>query len=747
MSNLFGSSPKVIPEFTGLQVNTSVQVMPVPIIFGSPRVNVNLIYYNGFNAQTVNVGGGKGILTGGKGGGQEVEYFATIITAIGEGPLGDVKIIYQDQNVWLPSNYPTNGAFYFNGVATQAPWDYVTSNWPADARPYKNVAYYAFPNAQLDASATVPQIGIVVAGFDQGTSPLNPSEITISTGQYDPNGNPISYIGTINLGFADADPAQCIYDFLTNTNYGAGFPVAFIDNNYLFTTPDGFDPAIGDAALSTYCQAVGFAWSLALNNAESANSILERWCKNLVVAPVWNGVLLRFIPYWDQFAGTNPGWDAGAGIAKKYFQPYTTSIVEIITDFILQSDSKDEDPITFARKDPMEVYNTVRLDFKDRTNFFNDNPAEAKDEALIELYGPRVDNIGTGDEYSLQIYANISVTTQLRRNINIRRTYHWKMSPLWAWLEPMFVVTIPDPTNYSNFITVRLTSIEDDEDENCVIEAEEFLPGAQSPTIIPMSPTTPPNQGATNIPPSPVYKPLMFSPTTDMLTAQGFSTPQWVLGTSGGNTTAYPDMLDPNWGGCYVWVSIDAVNYQKIGVLNKPSTIGELTANLSPVGGTLIVDLGESDGTLLTTNTQAASSGYSLCVIQDSSGFELLTYTTANLIAPFTYELTGLYRGLYGTTSRGFGVGSQFLYVGQNANYFETALPPNYIGQNFWVKLQSFNNFSSFVEDLADCVAYETVAEGPTPTPPAPPPMVAATYRRRMGAVTNVVENTRRFRK
>src|SRR5882762_2002902 len=97
MSFLFGSTPKVIPEFTGLQVNTAVQVLPVPIIYGAARVPINLIYYNGFNVQNVQASGGKGVLTGGKGGGTIVEYFATIILAIGEGIIPGVYIIYQDQ--------------------------------------------------------------------------------------------------------------------------------------------------------------------------------------------------------------------------------------------------------------------------------------------------------------------------------------------------------------------------------------------------------------------------------------------------------------------------------------------------------------------------------------------------------------------------------------------------------------------------------------------------------------------------
>src|SRR5580692_3683215 len=214
MGNVFGSQPKVIPEFTGLQVNTSVQVLPIPIIYGSPRVSINLIYYNGFNAQKVSVGGGKGILSGGKGQ-EEINYYATIIMAVGEGPISTLKIIYQDQNVWTPLTYPTNGALFFDGDPVQAPWSYVEENWPGDARSYPWTSYYAFANAQIDASATVPQINLVLEGFFTGSSPLNYSTVSITTGQYDPNGNPVSFIGDILLGNADADPAECIIDFLT----------------------------------------------------------------------------------------------------------------------------------------------------------------------------------------------------------------------------------------------------------------------------------------------------------------------------------------------------------------------------------------------------------------------------------------------------------------------------------------------------------------------------------------------------
>lgn len=743
MASLFGSQPKVIPEFTGLQVNTSVQVLPIPIIYGSPRVAVNLIYYNGFVAKQVKTSsGGKGILSGGKGS-SETQYFATIILAIGEGLINDTKIIYQDQNVWTPSTFPTNGSAFFNGDPTQSPWSYIVDTWPVDARPYKNTVYYGFQNAQLDASATVPQINLVMTGILAGTCPLNNTTIAITTGQYNPNGTPVSFIGNIQIGDADADPALVIYDFLTNATYGATFPAEWLDTISLFTSANGYDHLTGDSALSTYCQAVGLGWSVVLNNVESANSILDRWCKNMVVAPVWNGAQLRFIPYWDQQASGNPGYDGSnpGNIPLKFFTPYTTPIVEIPLDQILQSEDKTEDPIVYIRKDPLEVYNTVRVDFKDRTNFFNDNAAEAKDEVHIELYGPRVDNIGSANEFTLAAYANLSATMQVRRNVGIVRTFTWKMSPLWGWLDPMDIVSIPDPATYISFVPVRITNVEDDEDENVTITAEEFTGATSSPSILPSSPTTPPNQGVVNVPPSSVYTPVIFEPTTAMLTAQGLSAPQVILGASGGaGNTTYNGLLDPNWGGVFVWVSLDNVSYENIGTLRGPSTIGTLVSPFPGYSGfnpdnshVLALNLGESDGVLASVNTTVAEAGGSLCVIQDGSGFELLSYTTATLAGGFIYNLTGLYRGLYGTTPRLFGAGSQFMAVNSTANFFEVALPPAYIGATFYVKLQSFNGLMNAVEDLSGVAVYVYTPTGSTPVIIHPPLFIRPDYRRRNG--------------
>ena len=305
----------------------------------------------------------------------------------------------------------------------------------------------------------------------------------------------------------------------------------------------------------------------------------------------------------------------------------------------------------------------------------------------------------------------------------------------------MDILNIPDPTNYSNTVLVRVVSVDDDEEENVTVVAEEYPVGDQSPTTMPMSPTTPPNQGPTNNPPLPVYPPVIFEPTTAMLTATGFATPQVVVGASAG----VDGVLDLNYGGAFVWVSTDAANYQFMGTIEGPSTVGSLSQNLPGYGGsnpdntdTLYVNLNESDGTLMSVDSIAAAGGSTICVIQDVSGFEVVGYTTATLVGPYTYALTGLYRGLYGTTSRFFGLGSRFLFVGTGSIIFETNMPVAYVGHTLWVKLQAFNVFNQAEQDLADVVAYEYIVGGSTPVGPKPPPSIEPRSRRTRNVIAPV---------
>ena len=92
MSALFGSKPpaNTTPDYTGLQIQTAVSTLPVPIIWGMARAAPNLIWYQNFQ---VHSGGGGG---GGKGGffsngNQQNSYSADIILAMCEGQIVSIN--------------------------------------------------------------------------------------------------------------------------------------------------------------------------------------------------------------------------------------------------------------------------------------------------------------------------------------------------------------------------------------------------------------------------------------------------------------------------------------------------------------------------------------------------------------------------------------------------------------------------------------------------------------------------------
>ena len=60
-----GTTPAVAPSYTGLQVQTAVNALPIPIVYGASKLAPNLIWYNHFVpiAQTSGSGGKGGSST------------------------------------------------------------------------------------------------------------------------------------------------------------------------------------------------------------------------------------------------------------------------------------------------------------------------------------------------------------------------------------------------------------------------------------------------------------------------------------------------------------------------------------------------------------------------------------------------------------------------------------------------------------------------------------------------------------
>lgn len=658
MGGLFGGTVKAgKPQYTGIQIQTSASTLPVPLIWGMNRGGPNLIWYGDFKAN-------KQKQKTGKGGGTKTEYYtysASLMMSLCEGEIVGISKAYIDQSEQTETDFASTGYSLFTGSDPQSPWGYLASAHPGEALNYAGIAYVAIANYDLGQGAALPQHNFEIQAL-----------------RYD----------SAEIGL-DADSALVVDDFLTDEQFGVGFSADMIDYDQLFSTADA--PTTGDSTFQTYCRAMGFAMSPILSSQEQASTILDRWCRLMNTAPVWTGEKLKLIPYGDE-----P--QTGGGVT---YIP-NTEVRYALTDSDYVGGSEDSDPITMTRSDPAEAYNSFKIEINDRDNQYNGAPVEWRDQNLVELYGLRPEGSLRASEITRLDMASRIVALMGQRRAYIRNEFYTSVSSAFVRLEPMDIITVYDPS--WGVLPVRVKEVTETDEGDLELLLEEFPEGVSSTSGF----GTQPNQGGgqnQSAPPGPVNPPLIFEPPLSMTNG----VPQIWAAVSGGDGTLYGEY----WGGANVWLSLDNVTYQQVGVVESPARMGELTAALPAYGGvnpdnanTLKVDLLMSDGELITVSALDAENGVTLCYVDG----EYLSYEEATLTGTNAYDLTTLYRGLNGSTPGAHSSGDPFARLDENI--FKIDLQTHYIGQTVYIKLQSFNLWGNATEDLADVNPYTFVPTG-----------------------------------
>ena len=104
--SIFRSASKnaaVTPDYTGLQIQTAVNALPIPIVWGESKLAPNVVWYNNFQSQAEGSGGGgKGGIFG-AGSASGYTYTAAVIMALAEGPIAGINQIWRDQSVYTLS--------------------------------------------------------------------------------------------------------------------------------------------------------------------------------------------------------------------------------------------------------------------------------------------------------------------------------------------------------------------------------------------------------------------------------------------------------------------------------------------------------------------------------------------------------------------------------------------------------------------------------------------------------------------
>jgi hypothetical protein len=730
------------PEYTALQLQTSVSILPIPILWGQTKVSPNLIWYGNF--QAVSGSGGKGI--GGKGGlvshgsssnsASNYTYKADIMMALCEGPIQGIGLIWKDLSVYT---LPALGLGFYPGDTPQSVWPYLQEFYPFNALAYQGTAYVWGGGYNLGSTAAIGNHNFEVYGILRGSG----------------------------VNGIDADPAQVVNDFLTNAQYGCGFNPASIDGGSLFTNPDSFQ---------AYCAAMGFAFSPCLTSQEQASSILARWLQIFTTAAVWSGGLLKFIPYADtaiaqgdslsystqlsipiptpigsgevlpsvvtvstptafvadggvayafsnvpltfigasvpsvagEYGMTVPGAyifgpaDQGKPVVITYtlgaagnFAPNLTPLYELTdSDFIDEKGNKD--PLQVERADVFSLPTVQRIEVSSRSNQYAATPVEARDQAQVETFGVRVGSVIQAHEICDEFVMGPRIAqTILQRELYVRTKFTFKVSWEYCLLDPMDVITITDTnlglTNYP----VRVIQIEEDDKGLLSVTCEELVTGVSTPAYNPSAGAGgfQPNQA---VPAVPVNAPLIVQPPLGLT---GNVAQIWVgaSGISSGSSA--------QWGGAFVWASVDDVTYSQVAMITAPMRQGSLTAALGAAAGwdvadTLSVSLAESGGALAGTTEAAAQAGATLSLVDN----EFLAYETATLVSANAYNLSGLARGLGGSPPTAHSTGAPFYRIDGAVVRYD--MPANFAGRELFFKFQSFNIFGAGVQDLSTCAVY-----------------------------------------
>ncbi len=269
LNGLFGAQ-QTSPPASSLRVNTSLQGVPIALLLGGQtRVAGNLIDYYGFNYQNApSSGGGKGGATGGgKGQTGNYNYFASFVIALCEGPISDVRSMWIGgtsapfpANVGDTETNAYNGFYYqseiFIGTYSQQPWGYTEAQAPSHALAYRGIANIPFGNFPLGSSASLPNFTF---------EPLSTNSFAIP-------------------GQPDGHASVALMSFLTDPNFGLGFPTARIGSF---------------AQWENYCAALGMVVSPAIASATAASSFVNDLTDATNSAPCWQDGQFTVVPYGD----------------------------------------------------------------------------------------------------------------------------------------------------------------------------------------------------------------------------------------------------------------------------------------------------------------------------------------------------------------------------------------------------------------------------------------------------------------
>ena len=473
----------------------------------------------------------------------------------------------------------------------------------------------------------------------------------------------------------DANPADVINTIIFDAINGIGFGQSGIVQE-------------GLSRLRTFCKAADLLISdPAETDRKKAYEIINDICDLANTFGFWSQSRLKLVPLCDEYLNAN---------GAEYI-PDNTPIYDLNEDDYLED--KDGKLITFERTDNSQAYNQTTIEFINRANNYEVESVQGEILTDINRRGLRPADTESIPYLYTKPRAQYVADVKVLKYLYGRNRYIFRLDWSYCLLEPGDKVTLSrsSPNLKLSFLPVIIDEVEEAEDGELEFIAIGKPPGLYSPARYTIHEADRPRIEY-NAAPGNVNEPVIFEAPGEL---SGGDLEAWVAISGQGEY----------WAGSYVWGSLEGESYKQIGTIGNPNRTGTLLQAL-PLGesldtaNVLKVSTAESRSELLSVSQEVFEAKKSLLYV----GGEFISYKNATLTGAYTYEISNLQRGLFGSTIKEHSAGERFAIISDNLfKYPYTAAD---IGKTIYLKFASFNIWGTATENLEDVEEYQHILTG-----------------------------------
>lgn len=644
------------PKISGLQVQKSSYGLVIPVGWGTNRVAPNLGWFGGFQA----IPHTETTTSGGKGGaGGKVTQTTTTYTY----QAAILMFVGEGPINTVRTVYRDKSIFVTGGTTAlaQAGLSLAVGNVGQSPWGYLTTNY---PSQALGYS----ELAYVYA-----------PAYALNSGAAIPNHSFEVDFQLKVSGKDDAAPKDIVTDFLQNTRYGV---------------PQWSSALTGDLTeFHQYTMANNLLLSPVLDQQRTARDVLAEWMIATNSNYFWSEGLLKIRPYGDAAATGN----------GQTFTPNLTPIYDLDEEAFNAED--DEDPVVYSSKSPGDLKNKVFIEYLDRAKQYDIAVMPANDLGSIDEFGPLPEATQVLHCICDAVIAKQVAQLRLQRVQYIDGVYTFSLPWAYIRLEPMDLVTLTTTScGGLNRQLVRILKVKEDEAGLLSFEAEPVNTGTASAALY--------GSGSTygvirnfSLAPGNVSAPYIFAPPASL---SGGALEMWCA-VAGDPAT---------WGGAEVWVSLDTVNYKKVGVITGPARYGVTTTSLAAAADpdithTVGVNLATSWGDMIGASQPEVDAELTPCIL----GGEVIDYRDATLTSANHYTLGYLRRGRHGTTPGAHLSGVAFARL--DDAIFKVPFEQGAFAETMTIKFRSYNIYGEGLQDLAACTAYTALTDTNIPAPAA----------------------------